>query len=230
MPFISSNWNSKKECILYFIVQSVGSLIILSGGLFMFILLWSPFGFALKMGISPIHFWGGPVVVKLKNIHALLLLTWQKLAPLSVFIRSTTKQVLTLFIVTNALTALLCVGSKSLSLLLFFSGLLHFGWMMATPHWCKYFCFYCLVVFPLFSVKDTFNFSLLIINISGLPPMTGFIIKFEVLQMVRFDLAVFLLLMSAPVLFAYVRQFLFVQVSGDIALTTIVVCSLGLIS
>jgi len=59
--------------------------------------------------------------------------------------------------------------------------------------------------------------------------MTGFIIKVEILQMLRFEVGVLLLAMSLPVLYAYMRLFLVVEAKGNLKFITIFACSIGLV-
>ena len=87
MAFIrlfSSKWSAKKRCIVYFIVQRVGSLIILRRGVlsdWSKMATWTILGITLKARIAPLHFWGGVVITRLTSSTAFIFLTWQKIAP-----------------------------------------------------------------------------------------------------------------------------------------------------
>ena len=71
---------------MYFIIQSVGSIIILSSAIIsesktslsIFILL----GIMIKLGAAPLHFWVPNVLTSLNTIGLYIIIRWQKLAPI----------------------------------------------------------------------------------------------------------------------------------------------------
>ena len=72
VPTIMKEDNNKKPAIMYFIIQSVGSIIILRSAiisetktsLYSFILL----GIVIKLGAAPIHFWVPNVLTTLNSV------------------------------------------------------------------------------------------------------------------------------------------------------------------
>jgi hypothetical protein len=57
---------NKKSAITYFVVQSIGSLLLLYGGLTItFANVTCFLGVLLKIGLTPLHFWVPPVARKL---------------------------------------------------------------------------------------------------------------------------------------------------------------------
>ena len=75
LPLIVSDRVNKKNAILYFVIQSVGSLIILSGGIVEVMIYCVAGGLLLKGGLAPFHFWGPILIVNLSKINALIFLT-----------------------------------------------------------------------------------------------------------------------------------------------------------
>jgi len=64
--------------MLYFIVQSVGSLSCFIGSVLIeqkgFLNKWVTFGLLLKIRLAPVHFWGGMVIAKLSGLKAYVFL------------------------------------------------------------------------------------------------------------------------------------------------------------
>lgn len=233
LPLINNKWRIKKIALLYFVVQSAGSLLLLAGGLlfdertmtFRFITL----GLLLKARMAPLHFWGASVVVLLNKMCSFVFLTWQKLSPIFLMISTFPKNYIILFSLFNLLVGACCrLGSKYLGILLFFSGLIHMRWVLISPWFCsvKYYVLYCVVTAPLFFT--TRNLPLLILNLAGLPPLTGFFMKLRVLQMLGFGLGIVILAFSVAPLYAYLRVFLYGTLVCRVSTGTLMFCSLGL--
>ena len=89
MPWALRQEAQKKGAIGYFIAQSVGSLILLLGGIIMGYLAVGGIlvgaGLMIKMGLLPLHYWVPAVVDNLPPVGLYCLLSWQKVAPLSLF-------------------------------------------------------------------------------------------------------------------------------------------------
>ena len=197
LPVINKKWSAKKISILYFIVQRVGSLTILTGGIVSdrsrLIRKWLIIGLLLKMGLAPFHYWGGVLIPNLSNLHSYIFLTWQKIAPLILMLSLQPRHWV---IVANVIiAAICCTGTKDVKILIFFSSLMHTGWILSSPitvaHY--YFILYIVITAPILLL--TYN-APLIINLAGLPPMTGFFIKISVIQMIAIGLGVVMLFFS----------------------------------
>ena len=66
VPMAMLTLTNKKSAITYFVVQSIGSLLLLYGGITTAAALLASFlGVLLKMGLTPLHFWVPPVARKL---------------------------------------------------------------------------------------------------------------------------------------------------------------------
>lgn len=233
MSLISIKWSMKKIVIIYFVVQRVGSLSILSGGMITdltYSLSFIMVGFLLKSRLAPLHFWGPLLVASLNNLHSYVFLTWQKIAPIMLLINIRRKLSLVFIIVLNLLVSSFCsTGTKNLKIFLFFSGLMHICWVMASPWLCAvmYMVLYVTITSPVFFSVS--NLSVFLLNLAGLPPITGFFIKLIVLQMVIFGLGVFLLGFSVFILYTYLRLFLIVPFKKPNWALSFVICSLGVL-
>lgn len=238
LPIVLTKWSIKKYAMLYYIVQRVGSLSILAGGFIgdrsSVTNKWVTFGLLLKTRLAPMHFWGAAFILNLTKFHTFIFLTWQKMSPLFLLLTLTPKQNLNFLLFVNAFVAsLCCIGAKDLRILLFYSGIIHTRWILSAAFSiaCKYFMFYTLLTGPLLLVNnDIYNVSLLILNIAGIPPLSGFILKLNVLQIISFGLRGFLLTFSLFILYAYLRLFLFWwDRIGHLKLNVVLVCCIGLI-
>lgn len=89
LPWALRREDQKKGAMGYFIAQSVGSLILLLGGLILGYLSLGGFlvaaGLLIKIGLLPLHYWVPAVANYLPPGALYLLLRWQKVAPLSLF-------------------------------------------------------------------------------------------------------------------------------------------------
>ena len=227
-------WRSKKNALIYFIVQSVGSLSIFAGGVISdirsFTMKWIVLGLLIKLSLVPFHFWGPLLLIKMDELISIIFLTWQKIAPAFLLMIASSKYVLFFLLIMNlTVGALYRIGSKSLPLLLFFSGLMHIGWIIAGPlnAGIVYFGLYCLSSVPI--LLNNGNLVLLMLNLGGLPPFTGFIIKISMLQFTLLRQGILILLISIGPLYAYTRCFLISPLKKEkLKFSTILVCSAGL--
>ena len=215
ITFLTKKWTVKKIRLLYFVVQRVGSLFILSGGMFSgwrgFIEKWVILGILLKTRLAPLHFWGAVLITKLSNMVSYIFLTWQKIAPVFLLLITTPKYIIYSIMIINVLVGSRCgIGSKNILVLLFFSGLNHIRWLIAAPvnRALFYFTLYTIISFPIFFQPTAHNLPILILNLAGLPPMTGFFIKLLVLEQLSVGVGCVMVILTAPLLFAYIRAFL----------------------
>jgi len=234
ITLITKQWSNKKTGILYFIVQSLGSLLILRGGLLTevsdILVKCVALGILLKMRSAPFHFWGGQLVTKLPPLTTCIFLTWQKIAPLLLLILTTPKFLINFIIIINALVSSShSIGRKNVYLLIFFSGLLHICWLLSAPSVlaCVYFLLYLLSSVPIFFVGINLNLTILLLSLAGLPPITGFCIKLIVLPFLRLGFCCYLLGLSAVILYAYLRAFLRTVSKGRLRIWVVLVCSIG---
>lgn len=223
---LSSHLNQETEAaIKYFLAQALGSALILLAR----IALWTRirnsistllllFALLIKLGAAPCHFWFPSVITSASWITSLVLVTWQKLAPLSLLIFLLTgpkfiSRTLILLASINALLGgLLGLNQTHIRTILAYSSITHIGWILGAISISSslisltYFIIYSIVVAPLFIIFNKsgirsplqFNHSsllfsattiLLLIRLGGLPPLTGFLPKWLVINLATPDSA-----------------------------------------
>nr|QRK27397.1 NADH dehydrogenase subunit 2 [Chasmagnathus convexus] len=193
----------------------------------------------LKLGGAPFHFWFPQVMEGLKWPQIFLLSTIQKLAPMTLISYLMTNMILIKITALSAILSALIgsLGGLNLTLLrkiIAFSSINHLSWMLmaisiSDTSWLFYFLIYSFILLSITSVfhkLQTFSLSSLIqsdqssifhaliislnfLSLSGLPPMTGFIPKWIIIQiMLNLNLFVplfFLLLSTLITLYFYLR-------------------------
>nr|UBD09540.1 NADH dehydrogenase subunit 2 [Metopograpsus quadridentatus] len=193
----------------------------------------------LKLASAPFHFWFPQVMEGLAWPQAFLLMTIQKLAPMVLISYLMTNSTLIYMIIVSAIlcATLGALGGLNLTLLrklMAFSSINHMSWMLIAIstsdfYWLFYFCIYFFIVLsitimfhklqalstsnliqsdfssPLSATFISFN----LLSLGGLPPFTGFIPKWFIIQvMVNNNLIfpLFFLLASALItLYFYLR-------------------------
>nr|YP_214888.1 NADH dehydrogenase subunit 2 [Centruroides limpidus]AAV53582.1 NADH dehydrogenase subunit 2 [Centruroides limpidus] len=227
---------SNESGIKYFFVQSLASLLILVASLFPLFVGVFEFYFIIalalfvKLGAAPFHMWFPSVVDGMGWFSCVVLLTWQKLAPL--FLVSGFG-VFQFVIVCSALVGSLGgFNQLSLSSILAYSSIMHVGWMLGgvglsfslgLSYYFVYFFFSVMLVgiflwvgcvrlgqllSSLFIVK--FSVFLLLLSMGGFPPMLGFFPKWYLIVFLLSEnvfVSFFLIFSSLINLFFYFRLF-----------------------
>nr|YP_009116264.1 NADH dehydrogenase subunit 2 [Astacopsis gouldi]AJD22608.1 NADH dehydrogenase subunit 2 [Astacopsis gouldi] len=195
-------------------------------------------GLLLKLGAAPFHFWFPQVMEGLNWIQALILMTIQKLAPMFLTSYLVCNHFCYSLIFLVALTsaavgALSGLNQVSLRKILAYSSINHMSWMLFSmlineTLWMIYFTMYSIIslsVVMIFNSIQAFYFTHLTNNsktplskiipifslysLGGLPPFTGFIPKWFIIQEMMnssFFLPLFVLLLSSLItLYFYIR-------------------------
>nr|YP_010466951.1 NADH dehydrogenase subunit 2 [Hemigrapsus sinensis]UVF28723.1 NADH dehydrogenase subunit 2 [Hemigrapsus sinensis] len=193
----------------------------------------------LKLGGAPFHFWFPQVMEGLKWPQVFILSTIQKFAPMTLISYLMTNEILIKMTIFSAIMSALIGSLSGLNLTLLrkiiaFSSINHLSWMLISvsisdTSWLFYFIIYSFILLSITSIfhkLQTFSISKLIqsdqnsvfhaliislnfMSLSGLPPMTGFIPKWIIIQiMLNLNLFIplFFMLISALVtLYFYLR-------------------------
>uniref|UniRef100_A0AB38ZGE9 NADH-ubiquinone oxidoreductase chain 2 n=1 Tax=Lucanus liuyei TaxID=2952596 RepID=A0AB38ZGE9_9SCAR len=223
MPLVCSNKNilSSESALKYFITQAVASSLLL----FSLILfsMNSPYfiesksllnlilntSLLLKMGAAPLHFWFPEVIEGLSWMNSFILLTWQKIAPMALFLYSNKTTVLVLVVIISCMIISGILGQSQISLrkIMAYSSINHIGWMLASMMfletiWMVYFTIYTVItlnilimfkklnIFTINQMTTAINnlpilklfFSLNFLSLGGLPPFLGFFPKWLTIQ------------------------------------------------
>nr|UCU06767.1 NADH dehydrogenase subunit 2 [Xylota coquilletti] len=250
IPLMSdNNLMSNESSLKYFLTQVLASSILLfSTILFMyqnnfsnqsslnnFINMIILSALLMKSGAAPFHFWFPNVMEGLNWMNSLILMTWQKIAPLMLIsyliIKFMMFWCILLSIIIGSLGGL---NQTSLRKLMTFSSINHLGWMLMSMYsneslWITYFLFYSFLsfnliflfnmfklyhinqLFMLFFFNKTLKFSLFLnlLSLGGLPPFLGFIPKWLTIQYLTLNNQLFMLtimiVMTLITLFFYLR-------------------------
>nr|YP_009459948.1 NADH dehydrogenase subunit 2 [Vipera berus]AUT77192.1 NADH dehydrogenase subunit 2 [Vipera berus] len=192
----------------------------------------------MKMAAAPFHFWLPEVAQGATTLTALTILTWQKIAPLAILLATHNNTNLTI-LSSSAILSVLVGGlgglnQTQLRKLMAFSSIAHTGWILATitlaPNISTLtFMIYTMTTMPIFlilnlsssaTIKDMgtlwttspyfmMTMLLTILSLTGLPPLTGFMPKWLILnKMVTFNMtleATLMAMSSLPSLYLYMR-------------------------
>nr|APC60556.1 NADH dehydrogenase subunit 2 [Carterodon sulcidens] len=165
----------------------------------------------MKLGLTPFHFWVTEVTQGTPLMPGMILLTWQKIAPMSILFQTNTiiNQPL---IITSALMSILLGGwgglnQTQLRKIMAYSSISHMGWMLAVMTYNPSISLYNLIIYiimtaTLFTIfhmhNNTTTLSLShmwnttppiiiivlmnLLSMGGLPPLTGFSPKWIIIQ------------------------------------------------
>nr|YP_010043660.1 NADH dehydrogenase subunit 2 [Tinda javana]QPD06981.1 NADH dehydrogenase subunit 2 [Tinda javana] len=244
----SSNLMSTETSLKYFLTQAIASSIFLAAvlismlkiNLMNFQLIYYPnmlitTALLIKSGTAPFHFWFPSIMEGLNWTNSIILMTWQKIAPLIlvsyIFISNLMYFVIIISTITGAIGGL---NQTSLRKLMAFSSINHLSWMLAammhsSSTFIMYFIFYSFlsitVIFLLNSFKIfhfnqlftsfssysplKFSFFINLLSLGGLPPFLGFLPKWIVIQNLtninQMSLMLVLILFSMVTLYFYLR-------------------------
>lgn len=243
-----NNLKSTEASLKYFLTQALASTVLLFAVIllilknfinseiresFISIILLSTL--LIKRGAAPFHFWFPNLIDGLNWLNALLLITWQKIAPLILISYLNLKEILIIRVILSIIVgALGGLNQTSLRKLIAFSSINHLGWIFRAiiineSSWMIYFLFYSFLsvtlrfifhIFNLFHINQLFRwffnrkilkFTLFInfLSLGGLPPFIGFLPKWIVIQQLTFRnqyfLLIILIISTLITLFFYLR-------------------------
>nr|YP_007024827.1 NADH dehydrogenase subunit 2 [Alburnus istanbulensis]AFV75035.1 NADH dehydrogenase subunit 2 [Alburnus istanbulensis] len=166
---------------------------------------------ALKIGLAPMHFWMPEVLQGLDLLTGLILSTWQKLAPLALIIQ-TAQAIDPLLLTALGLMSTLVGGwgglnQTQLRKILAYSSMPHMGWMIIVLQYAPQLTLLALLTY-IFMTSAAFltlkissatkvstlavvwskspilttTTALVLLSLGGLPPLTGFMPKWLILQ------------------------------------------------
>nr|NP_076857.1 NADH dehydrogenase subunit 2 [Hime japonica]BAB32677.1 NADH dehydrogenase subunit 2 [Hime japonica] len=165
---------------------------------------------ALKIGLAPVHFWLPEVLQGLNLTTGLILSTWQKLAPFALIIQISSANP-TLLVSLGLISTLVGgwggLNQTQLRKIMAYSSIAHLGWMIlilefAPPLTVLALSLYILMttsVFLMLKINNATTINTLastwtkapaltalaplaLLSLAGLPPMTGFMPKWLILQ------------------------------------------------
>nr|QDW65156.1 NADH dehydrogenase subunit 2 [Brevitrygon imbricata] len=201
---------------------------------------------ALKIGLAPLHFWLPEVLQGLNLLTGLILSTWQKLAPFAILLQLHHLLNPTLMMSMGVLSILIGgwggINQTQLRKILAYSSIAHIGWMVVILYYSPSLTLLTLVIYimmtsSLFLILHTNNTTkinsmaisstksplltittmLVLLSLGGLPPLTGFMPKWLILQeMTKQNLPIPATIMA---LAALLSLFFYLRLSYSITLT-----------
>nr|YP_010491826.1 NADH dehydrogenase subunit 2 [Dinothenarus chrysocomus]UWM92612.1 NADH dehydrogenase subunit 2 [Dinothenarus chrysocomus] len=218
IPLMNSNKNlfSAEASLKYFITQALAStillfsIILLSNNIFLINQIMSNivliFNSALltKMGAAPFHFWFPEIMEGLSWMNCIIILTWQKIAPMVILMYNINFSSFFFFIIIFSMLVSGIIGFNQISIrkIIAYSSINHMGWMISSMFvletiWMYYFLIYTLISLNIilifwslniFYLKQLFIsmnnnltlkffFMLNFLSLGGLPPFIGFFPK-----------------------------------------------------
>nr|WNH38582.1 NADH dehydrogenase subunit 2 [Phycis chesteri] len=165
---------------------------------------------ALKMGLAPLHFWLPEVLQGLNLTTGLILSTWQKLAPFVLMYQIT--PINPYLMTTLGMASILIGGWGGLNQIqlrkiLAYSSIAHLGWMILIMQFNQELAFLGLMIYILMTFSTFLIFKssssttimalatswaktpvitalapLILLSLGGLPPLSGFMPKWLILQ------------------------------------------------
>nr|YP_010503071.1 NADH dehydrogenase subunit 2 [Hyphessobrycon socolofi]UXD78954.1 NADH dehydrogenase subunit 2 [Hyphessobrycon socolofi] len=193
---------------------------------------------AMKLGLAPFHFWLPEVMQGLNLATGLILATWQKLAPLALLLQVSYTLHPTLLMLGAVLSVALGswggLNQSQLRKVLAYSSTAHLGWIVITLQTAHEVAMIVTVIYIISTLgiflalsatsttkigtltqmwpKNTILLTIslfLLMSLGGLPPLTGFLPKWcvveELVMQEKPMTATMLVLGSLPGLFFYVR-------------------------
>nr|UPL65663.1 NADH dehydrogenase subunit 2 [Helcomeria spinosa] len=248
IPLISKNKDKKSSqaMIIYFLTQSIGSMLFIFSIFINHLIFMLPnelnemmnmmimVSMMIKVGAAPFHFWLPEMMANLDWMKCILLMTWQKVAPLSIMYNLMPNNwfFYLSILLSSMIGGLGGLNQTSLRKIFAYSSINHLSWMMMfmsfSASWPKYLIIYSIMVIMIcsfFSMKkiyfinqlnsstpsitEKFTCISLMLSMGGLPPFLGFFPKWMVIQsMINSEMFLIILLMmmfSLLTLFYYLR-------------------------
>nr|BAK23161.1 NADH dehydrogenase subunit 2 [Leptocypris sp. CBM ZF 11419] len=201
---------------------------------------------ALKVGMAPLHFWMPDVLQGLNLLTGMLLATWQKLAPFALLIQTAQSTNPTLLVCLGILSSLIGgwagLNQTQLRKILAYSSIAHMGWMIIVLQYSPQLTIIALALYvfmtataflALMNVEATkmnslamawsknptlvWTSILALLSLGGLPPLSGFLTKWLILQeLTKQDLYISATIMAFT---ALLSLFFYLRLSFAMALT-----------
>lgn len=227
--------NFNERSLKYFVVQSLGSVIFIRRSLLIevtknwFVLLLLVISLTLKLGAAPFHIWIPIIAENISKYQLLFLLTWQKLAPFFLLFSVIQKKRIFIFAVCSLIIgAVGSINELRTFTLLIYSSINHTGWILiilVTNELITiiYILIYTLLISNVIYYLNSKNRIILwltnnknrkilffnILSLGGLPPFSGFIIKWiliiELYKILNIFINFLRILTSIILLYFYLR-------------------------
>nr|YP_010471451.1 NADH dehydrogenase subunit 2 [Brillia bifasciata]UVG40790.1 NADH dehydrogenase subunit 2 [Brillia bifasciata] len=251
----TKNLYSSEATLKYFLTQALASSVLLFSVIMFYVITKTEFlnlndnsklpmnilnmmlisALMLKSGAAPFHFWFPNVMEGISWFNNMILMTWQKIAPIMLMTYCLNMDILLISIVLSSFFGSIGgLNQMSLRKLMAFSSINHLSWMMiglmkSETLWFSYFLFYCFLSltmvflfnnYKIFYLNQMFTklshnmmtkFIILVplLSLGGLPPFLGFFPKWMIIEHLVFLNSFFILfilmMFTLITLFFYLR-------------------------
>nr|BAF91462.1 NADH dehydrogenase subunit 2 [Stylephorus chordatus] len=165
---------------------------------------------ALKMGLAPVHFWLPEVLQGLDLLTGLILSTWQKLAPFTLLyqiVPTNSNLLIMLGLISTLIGGWGGLNQPQLRKILAYSSIAHLGWMILVMQFNPQLSLLAIMTYIMMTLATFLTFKvnssttintlaaswtkmpilttiapLILLSLGGLPPLTGFMPKWMILQ------------------------------------------------
>nr|YP_007625433.1 NADH dehydrogenase subunit 2 [Polypterus delhezi]ADG95206.1 NADH dehydrogenase subunit 2 [Polypterus delhezi] len=166
---------------------------------------------AIKLGIAPMHFWLPEVMQGITLNTGLILATWQKLAPLALLYQISSNLMPELTITLGLMSTIIGgwggLNQTQIRKIMAYSSIAHLGWIISIMHFMPALAIinltiYIIMTTTMFMTFNTLNSTsintlatnwskfpvlsaatmLALLSLGGLPPLSGFLPKWLILQ------------------------------------------------
>nr|YP_009763102.1 NADH dehydrogenase subunit 2 [Myrmeleon formicarius]QIR63614.1 NADH dehydrogenase subunit 2 [Myrmeleon formicarius] len=188
----------------------------------------------MKMGAAPFHSWFPEVMEGLNWTMSFILMTWQKIAPMVLISYCLFNEFIFFIVILSIFIGSIGgFNQTNLRSLMAYSSINHLGWMLSSMfislnYWFMYFMFYAILslsiilifyqlnifyfsqIFSSLSNNPILKFSLFcnFLSLGGLPPFTGFLPKWIIIQNLsssNMAMVTIMVILTLITLFFYIR-------------------------
>nr|AAV67512.1 NADH dehydrogenase subunit 2 [Anolis porcatus] len=193
---------------------------------------------AMKLGLAPLHFWLPEVIQGSTMTTAFIITTWQKIAPMSLILLTMNNLSTSIFLLMGLLSSLVGgwggLNQTQTRKIMAYSSIAHLGWMATISSIMTNILimnlliylimttsvFFSLIISKSKTIQDTTStwtlsptltiiMMLSLLSLGGLPPLTGFIPKWLIMEeliLQNFNLLIIMMAVSSLLsLFFYLR-------------------------
>nr|YP_009654745.1 NADH dehydrogenase subunit 2 [Caystrus obscurus]QCI09300.1 NADH dehydrogenase subunit 2 [Caystrus obscurus] len=245
------NKSSSEASMMYFFTQSTSSIIMLMMMTIntynyyinnMTINLIITISLLIKLGAAPFHLWMPEIMSKMKWSKCIILMTWQKVAPLMLISNSQMNELL----INLSIFLSIIIGSigginqTSLRKMMSYSSINHLGWMLtinkSMNSWIIYLAIYSIMVLMIcytfmkyklyfinqinninMTMMDKTSMFMMMLSMGGLPPFIGFLPKWITIQCMINEKQ--FLLITVMILFSLITLMYYMRIMTSLMLT-----------
>nr|BAK19369.1 NADH dehydrogenese subunit 2 [Melogale moschata] len=247
IPILMKKFNPRamEASTKYFLTQATASMLLMLGVIINLLLTgqWTMLNtpntiatnmmtvaLAMKLGLSPFHFWVPEVTQGVPLSSGMILLTWQKIAPLSVLYQISPSMNSNLLMTMAAMSVLTGgwggLNQTQLRKILAYSSIAHMGWMIAVTMYSPTLMTLNLMIYIMMTLGTFMLFTLnsstttlslshswnklplvtslilaIMLSLGGLPPLSGFIPKWMIIyELTKNDMVAMALFMATTAL------------------------------